>query len=90
MQIMAKYELSKEWIRENGYKIKEAYLLITDPKNKYDTTSTSDVLEIMKIVDPENATNENAEIFSKVLQLFTKQMESKFKIRRKQKSTIIN
>ncbi|HUD45066.1 MAG TPA: hypothetical protein VMR41_05970 [Patescibacteria group bacterium] len=87
---MAKYELSKDWSSKNSEKVKEAYLLVTDPKHKYSVESVDDVLKILIIVDPLNANEENAEIFSKMLQLFTKQMKKKFAAPDKTKTKIIN
>ena len=82
---MAKYKLSKEWIRKNKIRIKEAYSSAS--VRGLDVTSQTDILKLLKIVDPENATEGNAEIFSKVLQLFAlgvkKKFESKPKIRPK-------
>ena len=65
---MAAYELSKEWIKANGELIKEAYS--SAEARDYDVSSKADVLKILHIVDPQNATEENAEVFSKILQLF--------------------
>jgi len=87
---MAKYELSQEWISENNIMIKKAYLLITDPKCKYDISSVNDVLKTIRVIDPDSATDENAKILSKILQLFVKQMNNKFKIKAKKSQRTIN
>ena len=87
---MEKYEVSKEWIRKNSKKIKEAYLIGTNPKHTYDLSSAHDVLEILQTVDPVNATHDNAEIFSKVLRLFSLQMREKFKPKSQRRERIKN
>lgn len=85
---MEKYELSKDWVKKNGAKIKRAHnLVITDG---YDIKSTQDVLKILRIVDPANASEENAKVLSKILQLFASRMKKAFEIKPKAKSRIIN
>ncbi len=85
---MAAYELSKEWIKKNGEKIKEAYSSATS--RGLDIFSKADVFELLKIIDPVNATEENAEIFSKVLQLFALGVKKKFEATKKVKEKVIN
>ena len=65
---MIKYKLSKEWIEQNSEMIKRAYGIAQ--VNKWDIRSKAVVLELLRVVDPENTNEENAEIFAKVLQLF--------------------
>lgn len=69
---MAKYELTKDWIAKNGEMIKKAFDIAG--AHKYDINSQEDVLEISKIVDPENATEENAKVLSGVLKVFDYKM----------------
>lgn len=63
-----RYELSKKWIEQHGEMIQRAYSIAQ--VNNWDVKSKENVLEILKVVDPENANEENADIFSKILQLF--------------------
>lgn len=65
---MADYKLSKEWIKKNGEKIKEAYS--SAGARGYDVSSKTDVLKLLEDIDPQNANEENAEIFSSILVLF--------------------
>lgn len=85
---MAKYELSKEWIKKNGEKIKEAYSSAS--ARSLDISSEADVLELLKIIDSENATEENAKILSKILQLFAHGVKKKFESEKKEKQKTIN
>lgn len=85
---MADYELSKEWIRKNGKKIKEAYSSAS--ARGLDVSSEADVLELLKIIDPANATEKNAEIFSKILQLFALGIKKKFETTKQVKEKVIN
>lgn len=62
-------KLSIEWVKKNGEKLKKAFNFAVD--NKYDIRSVNDVIEVLKIVDPDNANAEHAVIFSKMLQLFS-------------------
>jgi len=73
---MKKYELTKEWIRENAELIKDGYTLSMG--NKYDITSEEDVLKLLRNLDPENATEVNAKVFSAALKLFSSQVKEKF------------
>lgn len=72
---MNKINLSKEWIRENSKIIKKAYSIAA--VNKYDLKSKEISIKLLKEIDPENATEENAEIFSKILQLFDRLAKKK-------------
>lgn len=74
-------QLSKEWIKENGEQIKEIYDLAT--KRNFDIRSSEMVLELLKIVDPENANEEHADLLSKVLQLFGHQLKASTRIRKR-------
>ena len=73
---MNQYKLSKEWIKENSEKIKEAYSSAS--ARGYDISSKADILKLLKIIDPPNANESNAAIFSKILQLFAKGIKKKF------------
>ncbi len=85
---MEKYKLSKDWVKKNGDKVKRAHnLVITDG---YDIKSTEDVLKIIRIIDPANANEENARVFSKILQLFANRMKKAFEIKPKAKPRIVN
>ena len=85
---MAKYELSKDWIQKNTSKIKKAYILAL--KRKYDLDSKEDILELLKDVDPENATEENVKVFSGVLKLFNQNINKKFGIGQQKKTKLVN
>ncbi len=65
---MTKDTISKEWVVKNGYKLKVAYRYATI--HKLNIMSKTDVLEILKVTDPDNENEEYADIFSKMLQLF--------------------
>ena len=65
---MSRDKLSKEWLQKNGEKLKTAYSYAI--VHKYDINSKDDVLKILKIVDPDNATEKNAELYTRMLQLF--------------------
>lgn len=69
---MNKDQLSAEWIKKNGNKIKEVYDICM--KHHYNFRSGDKLLEILKVIDPENANKEYAENLSKVLQLFDSQV----------------
>lgn len=58
----------KSWLKENGSKLKIAYSYAV--VNKLNIKSKEDVLKVLKAVDPENASEEQAEVYSKMLQLF--------------------
>lgn len=61
-------KLSKEWLKKNGHKLKTIYSYAV--ANNLNIKSEEDILSILKTVDPENATKESANAFSKMLQLF--------------------
>ena len=90
--VMARYELSKEWIEKNGRRVLEAYGSAI--ARGYDVASVKDVLKLLSIIDPENATEENAEILSGILQLFAKTLKRAIKRRyepgQKLKEKIVN
>lgn len=65
---------SKDWIRKNTGKIKNAYSYAV--VNKLNVKSKEDVLTILQAVDPENANEEYAQSFSKVLQIVGKTFRS--------------
>lgn len=73
---MEKYELTQDWVKKNAEKVKLGYSLISS--EKYDINSFEDVLKVLKIVDPENANEENAKVFSMILRIFGKQVSEKF------------
>lgn len=89
---MVRYKLSKEWIRKNAKFVKNAYTLAL--KKKYDIKSQSEVLAIIKITDPANANEENAQTFSKILQLFANelgiQMKERYQMRHENKQKVVN
>ena len=58
----------KDWVKNNGHKLKIAYSYAV--VNKLDIRSKDDVLKILQVTDPENANQEQAETYSKMLQLF--------------------
>lgn len=70
---MIKDMLSKEWIAQNQGKIKNAYSYAV--VNNLNVKSKEDVLKILEVIDPENANEEYAEVFSKVLQLVGKTLK---------------
>lgn len=78
---MSKNILSKGWLKEHGEKIKEAYRIALE--EKYDITSEETALILLKLVDSEHATRENAREFSKVLQLFDRMAKKKIARREK-------
>ena len=61
-------KLSKDWLKKNGHKLKTIYSYAV--ANKLNIKSEGDVLNILKIADPENATKQSAKAFSKMLLLF--------------------
>lgn len=90
--VMATYKLSKEWIVENGEMIKEGYS--SAMARGYDIGSVKDVLEVIRIVDPENATEENARIFSEILKLAAHELKEgikrRYELGQKPKQKIVN
>lgn len=85
---MSENKLSKDWMKKNGYKLKIAYSYAV--VNKYDLNSTKDVLEVLKKVDPANANEENAKIFSGMLQLFAREIRKKFELKPKTKPRVVH
>lgn len=67
--------MDKDWLKKNGRKVMNAYSIAV--ANKYDIRSTEDVLKILKLVDLENANEEYAKEFSKMLQLFSKTVQKR-------------
>ena len=65
---MAERGLSKEWLKNNGHKLKVVYSYAV--VNKLSINSKEDVLKILQSVDPENANIDQAEIYLKMLQIF--------------------
>lgn len=65
---MAENTLNKAWLRKNGYKFKIIYSFAV--VNKLNIKSKEDVLKALQAIDPENANEEQAVIYSKMLQLF--------------------
>lgn len=65
---MSENKLSKDWLKQNGQKLKLAYSYAV--VNKLDIKSKEDVLKILKAVDPKNANPEQVQIYSKMLLLF--------------------
>lgn len=85
---MKKYELSKEWMQQNDVKVKQGYGVALS--QNYDISSLDDVLKLLQIVDPENASHENAEVFSQVLLLFEHQLGDALRKHRKTKERSVN
>ncbi len=67
--------MDKNWLKKNGRKVMKGYSLAV--ANKYDITSTEDVVKILKVVDIDNANEEYAKEFSKMLQLFEKTVKKR-------------
>ncbi len=61
-------QITPDWLKKHGRKLKILYSYAVT--HKLDVASTSDVLQILKAADPENANTKSAIIFSKMLQLF--------------------
>ncbi len=76
-------KLTKEWVLKNGEKLKIIYSYAV--VHKYDTRSEEDVLKILKAIDPENATPEQAATYCKMLQLFRKVFRDKVEENLKEK-----
>ena len=64
-------EYIKSWLKENGQTLKIVYSFAVE--NQLNIESKEDVLKILQEVDPENANEEQVEIYSKMLQLFRNQ-----------------
>ncbi len=62
--------MDKDWLKKNGRKVMNAYSIAV--ANKYNINSAEDVVKVLKLIDPENANEEYAKEFSKMLQLFSK------------------
>lgn len=75
-------------MKQNDVKIKQGYGVAI--AQNYDISSLDDVLRLLQIVDPENASEKNAEIFSKILLLFEHQLGEILKKHKKGKERIIN
>lgn len=80
--------LTKDWLKKNGRKIMNAYSIAV--ANKYDITSTEDVIKVLKLIDPENANEEYAKEFSKILQLFSKTVQKKLNLVKPGKQRVVN
>lgn len=65
--------MNKDWLKKNGKKVMSAYSIAV--ANKYDIKSAEDVIRILKLIDPENAKEEYAKEFSKMLQFFGKTVQ---------------
>ena len=76
---MARYELSKVWIAENGERVKEAYS--SAMARGYDIASVKDVLELLRVIDPENVSEENARALSGILLVFSRVLKQSIKRR---------
>ncbi len=57
-----------DWLKKNSYKLKIVYSYAV--VNKLNIKSEEDVLKALQATDPENANEEQAKIYSKMLQLF--------------------
>lgn len=80
--------MNKDWLKKNGRKVMDAYTLAL--ANKYDTNSIEDVIKILKLIDPENANEEYAKEFSKMLQLFEKTIQKKVNPVKTRKPKLVN
>ena len=69
--------MNKDWLKRNGRKLMNAYSIAV--ANKYDIRSTEDVIKVLKLIDPVNATEKYAKEFSKMLQLFSKAAQRRLK-----------
>ena len=78
---MSKNILSKEWFKKHDEKVKEAYHIAVE--EKYDIASEETALILLKLVDPEDITNEKAQAFSRVLQLLDRIAKKKLARREK-------
>lgn len=65
---MAESKIPQDWLKKNGYKLKIVYSYAV--VNKLNIKSKEDVLLALQATDPENANEEQVEIYSKMLQLF--------------------
>ena len=78
---MDKNRLTKDWLKENSGKIKKIYSFAV--ANSIDINSKEAVLDLLRKFDSENANEEYAQTFSKMLQLFDRIAKKKV-IRRSQ------
>ena len=86
---MTENRLSKDWLKKNGRKVINAYSIVA--ANKYDIKSTEDVIKVLKLIDPENANEEYAKEFSKILQLFSKTVQKRLnQVVKSRKSGVVN
>ncbi len=65
---MTESKIPEDWMRKNGYKLKILYSYAV--VHKLNIKSETDVLEILKVTDPDNANEDSVKLFSKMLQLF--------------------
>lgn len=65
---MTESKMPEDWLKKNGYKLKIVYSYAV--VNKLNIKSKDDVLRALQATDPENANEEQVEIYSKMLQLF--------------------
>ena len=65
---MNKSNFLKLWLEANGDKVKIAYSYAII--HKLDITSQDDVLKVLQAVDPDNANKVQADLYSKIMQLF--------------------
>jgi len=65
---MIESKIPEDWMRKNGYKLKILYSYAV--VHKLNIKSETDVLAILKVTDPNNANEDSAKLFSKMLQLF--------------------
>ena len=65
---MNKSNFLKKWLETNGDKVKIAYSYAVT--HELDITSQVDVLKVLQAVDPDNANKVQADLYSKIMQLF--------------------
>lgn len=58
----------KKWLQVHGDMLKIVYSYAV--AHKVDITSKTDVLKVLQAIDPENANEKEAAMYSKMLQLF--------------------
>ena len=68
---MSRDNLLNDWLKKNGEKLKVAYSYMV--VHKLDIASKTDILKALEATDPENANEEQAVMYSKMLQLFRNQ-----------------
>lgn len=69
--------IKPDWLSKNSKQLIRAYTIVR--LRLYDVTSKETALKLLKIVDPEHATEEYAEPFSKMLQLLDKLAKNNLK-----------